>query len=535
MNARQQTDHEHSWRPPEDSVSRESVDHSGQLSLTQLPHRRLTLLAMCVSTFIIQLDVTIVNVALPSIQHGLHLSPGDLEWVISAYALSLAGLIPLCGALGDRFGRKRVFLIGMAIFACGSIACALSSSAAALIASRAAQGVGGAAMLALTLSLITEAFPAKTRAGAIGAWAAIGGTGFGAGPIAGGILLTFFGWASVFWVNVPFAVIGLGITVIAVRKSRNTASPRLDVLGVTTSAIGLIAVTFGLIQSASHPWDSWPVVAPLVGGTVLLVAFALWERRTSHAMLPSALLHARSFVSASGIYLIGYAAFSGALFYVTLLYQNVEDWSVLRTGLSWLFMNVPFLLAAQLADRFDRRFGAATVVTVGCLAAAAGMLTLSAASTTTPFVLTAVGYAISGAGFGILTPGTAHVAMRDVPAGISGTASGMLNASRQIGTSVGLAVLGTIGVNAAVSAWNTNIAGFPASIRAAAAGQSQNVTGARINAVIGQLGSAYRHPAADSFLHGYQLAVGVGAVCLLLAALLAVIGFRRNTSSGSRE
>ena len=227
------------------------------------------------------------------------MTAGDLEWVISAYALALAALIPVGGALGDRYGRKRVFLAGVVVFALGSAACAVSWNAGTLIAFRVLQGTGGAAMLALTLSIITETFPAATRAGAIGTWAAIGGTGFGVGPVAGGVLLTFFGWASVFWVNLPFAVAALAVTVTAVRESRNPDSRRLDIPGVAASALGLVAVTLGLTQAASHPWGSWLVAAPLVTGGVLLAGFALWERRSPHAMIPPALLGARSFVSAS--------------------------------------------------------------------------------------------------------------------------------------------------------------------------------------------------------------------------------------------
>src|SRR5271170_6649951 len=183
--------------------------------------RRLTLLAMCVATFMIQLDVTIVNVALPSIQRDLQVPPGALEWVISGYALSLAALIPVSGALGDRYGRRRIFLAGVVVFAVGSAACALSPTVIVLVAFRVLQGAGGAAMLALTLSIITDTFPPETRAGAIGTWAAVGGTGFGVGPAAGGTLLTFSGWASVFWVNLPFAIIAIVITVVAVRPARD--------------------------------------------------------------------------------------------------------------------------------------------------------------------------------------------------------------------------------------------------------------------------------------------------------------------------
>lgn len=499
--------------------------------LTESQHRRMTLLTMCLATFMIQLDVTIVNVALPSMQRELQLSPGGLEWVISAYALSLAALIPVGGALGDRYGRKRVFLIGMTIFTLASVSCALSSGAVALIASRSVQGVGGAAMLALTLAIITETFPSESRAGAIGTWAAIGGTGFGAGPVAGGVLLTFFGWASVFWTNIPFAVLGILGTVVAVRESRSPQSRHLDVPGLATSSAGLVALTLGLIESASHPWSSWMVAAPLAVGASVLVGFATWERRAPHAMVPQTLLRARSFVSASGIYLISYAAFSGTLFYVTLLYQDVNGWSVLRTGLSWLFMNAPFLLMAQLSGSLDHRFPTRTMIATGCLAAAAGFLVLSAASSTTPFVLTAGGYILAGLGFGMLTPATTHIAMRDVPASVSGAASGVLNAARQIGTSVGLAVLGAIGVNVAIVTWHAKAQRFPASIRTTALKQTQNVTGARITTVTNTLGSPYRHPAAESFVHGYHLAVGAGAACLLLAALVAVTGLARRSTT----
>ena len=508
-------------------VAREGLAPAGRRAPGDARQRRLTLLVMCVATFMIQLDVTVVNVALPRIQADLGMSAGGLEWVISAYALSLAALIPVGGALGDHYGRKRVFLAGMAVFALGSAACALSPNAAGLIASRAVQGVGGAAMLALTLSIITETFPPGIRAAAIGTWAAVGGTGFGVGPVAGGILLTFFGWSSVFWVNVPFAVIGIAGTAVAVRESRNPRSRRLDRPGAAMSAAGLVAVTLGLIESASHPWASWPVAGPLLIGALLLTGFGLWERRSPHAMVPPGLLRARSFASSSLIYLISYTAFSGVLFYVTLLYQDVNGWTVLRTGLSWLFMNAPFLLMAQFAGRLERRLSPAVVIGAGCLAGAAGFFALSLAGTATPFAVTAAGYVAAGAGFGTLVPAITHVAMRDVPAGASGSASGVLNASRQIGTSVGLAVLGTIGVAAATSAWTAHVGRFPAPVRARASAAAQSVGAGRIEAVTRSLGAAYRHPAAESFVHGYHLAVGAGAACLLVAALIAVIGLRR--------
>jgi hypothetical protein len=341
--------------------------------------------------------------------------------------------------------------------------------------------------------------------------------------------LTFFGWSSVFWVNIPLAAVAIALTLGVVPESLNPASRRLDVPGVTASALGLVGITLGLVEASSLPWTSAPVLGPLVTGAALLVCFALWERRTAHPMIPPALLAARSFVSASGVFLISYAAFGGFMFYVTLLFQDVDGWSPLRTGLSWLFMNVPFLLMAQLTGRIDCRFPPARVVGGGCIVAATGIFVLSRADTTTPFVLTAVGYLLAGAGFGVIVPGVTHVAMRDVPTGVSGAASGVVNASRQVGTSVGLAVLGSIGASTATSHWHTAVHRFPTTIRAAAAGQTQNVAGAHISTVTQALGVAYRSTAAQSFVDGYHLALGIGASCVLAAAITALLGFRRPT------
>jgi MFS transporter, DHA2 family, methylenomycin A resistance protein len=278
---------------------------------------------------------------------------------------------------------------------------------------------------------------------------------------------------------------------------------------------------------------SGPVLAPLVIGAVFLVCFALWERHTPHPMIPPTLLGARSFVSGTVVYLISFTAVEGVMFYVTLLYQDVNGWSALRTGLSWLFMNAPFLLMAQLTGRIDRRYPPSTVVAAGCVVAALGIFALSRANTATPFNLTAIGYLLAGAGFGVMVPGVTHVAMRDVPAGVSGAASGVVSASRQIGPSVGLAVLGSLGVTVAISDWRAAIARLPASARRAAARQAQNVAGARISAVTHGLGPAYRDVAAQSFVHGYHAAVGAGAICVLAAAATALLGFRRPSSPAS--
>ena len=489
--------------------------------------RRLTLIAMCIAQGMTLLDVTIVNTALPSIQRELHMTAGQLEWVISAYALSLAAFIPLGGALGDRFGRKRFFLIGMIVFTLGSVACALSTSDVALISARAAQGAGGAFMSALTLAILTETYPVERRAGAFGMWAAISGLGFGLGPVVGGALLSVFSWSSVFWVNVPFAIIGFVIAVLAVTESRNPEGRALDVVGMVAVALGLLGITFGLIESSSHPWASLDVVAPLVVGVVLVVFFVFWENRTSTPMLPPTLLRARSFVSGCGVYLLTYLALAGVMFYVTLLFQDVEGWSPFRTGVSWLSMNIPFIIMAQFAGRLRRRFQPVVIVVGGCLAGAVGVAVLALLSDTTSFGVAFVGYVFVGVGWGTLVPGVVNVAMRDVPPGVAGGASGLVNAARQVGTSVGLAVLGTIGVHAATTAWSNKSAGV-----SGAASQAQDVAGGQITTVTNALGEQYRPDAVAAFVSGYHLALFVAALATLAAAGVAAIGLR--SGAGAR-
>jgi len=268
------------------------------------------------------------------------------------------------------------------------------------------------------------------------------------------------------------------------------------------------------------------VVVPLVGGVVLLVAFALWERRTRSPMLPPQLLAARSFRTGCSVYLLAYVALQGTMFYVTLLFQNAEGWSPLRTGFSWLAMNIPFLCMAQLAGRLNQRFQGVTVITAGCLVGGVGVGVLSAVTTNIGFEVAAVGYALLGTGYGLLVPATANVAMRDVPADVAGAASGVLNASRQVGVSVGLAVLGSIGANASISAWRSQVGHLPQGVRAAASGQGAHVASAQIGSVTTAIGSVAHDAATTAFVHGYHLAVFVAACALVAAAVVAYLGLR---------
>jgi EmrB/QacA subfamily drug resistance transporter len=489
---------------------------------------------MCLAQAMILLDVTIVNVALPSIQRELDLSPGNLEWVISAYALALATLIPLGGALGDRFGRKRVILAGLAIFTASSASCALATTDLALIGSRAVQGAGGALMAALTLSLLVEAFPPERRAWAIGTWAGVGGLGFGAGPIVGGLLLGGFDWSSIFWVNVPLGIAGAVVTLAGVAESRDPAARRLDIAGVVLSALGLFAITLALIESSTQGWGSGVVLGLLATSVVAVAAFVAWERHTSSPMVPPALVHDRVFLAANGVFALSYLALTGVLFYVTLYYQNVRGWSALRTGLSWIPLNLPFLVVAELAGKIGARFRREAVIATGASIAAVGVLGLSRLDVDSPYTFAVVAYLCVGLGFGILVPASSTVAMSEVPPGASGIASGLLNTSRQIGTSVGLAVLGSIGVGLAVHEWNRRLAALPVGLQARARDLASDVAGGQVDTVARSLGAGARHDAVASFLHGYQGAMTVGGVALLAAAVLGGLGLRRHSEDARR-
>jgi MFS transporter, DHA2 family, methylenomycin A resistance protein len=493
--------------------------------------QRLTLWAMCISQGMILLDITIVNIALPSIQADLHMTAGQLEWVVSAYALTLATLIPLGGTLGDRFGRKRVFLVGLVVFTLASAACALSSDAGVLIGCRVVQGVGGAVMSALTLSILSEAYPVETRAGAIGIWAAIAGLGFGLGPVIGGILIGVSDWSSVFWVNVPIGVVGLGVAVVGVSESRDPVARHLDVTGIVLSATGLFGITFGFIEAASRPFASPAVYGPIVAGAALLSGFVWWEHRCVSPMSPPALLRDRGFRTSCAVYFLAYLALASVMFFVTLLFQDVKGWSALRTGVSWLLMNVPFIVMAQLAGRLQRRFSSGPVVVTGCLVAGAGVALLGLVTTATPFVLAAAGYILLGAGYGTLVPGITNVAMRTVPTGTSGVAAGIVNASRQVGTSVGLGFVGFLGVRAAAGAWSASVARLPPGSHATAGSLTQSVSSGQIGKVTATLGKQAGDAATTAFLHGYGVAIGTCALALLVAAGAAYAGLRHRTSA----
>jgi EmrB/QacA subfamily drug resistance transporter len=489
---------------------------------------------MGLAQFMIQLDTTIVNVALPSIQHELDVSPGNLLWTVNAYILVLASLILIGGTLGDRLGRRRVFLAGLVLFTAMSAACALAGDDPELIAFRAAQGAGAALMSGLTLSILVAAYPGPRAAGAIGIWATVGGLGFGLGPIIGGLLLERFAWSSVFWINVPIGGLVALLTLTRVAESRDPQARRLDPVGAALIALALGALSFALIETGTHGWLSAFTLGLIAAAIVLGICFVLWERVFPAPLMPLSLFRRRPFAVANGLLAVEYGITAGVLFFLTLFFQNVKGWSALETGIALIALNFPFLATALLAARLVRKLGARLVITAGIVLGGVGTLALAfvdAESTAgsiwpLPFI---------GLGFGLALPALSTRAMGAVEAARSGLASGVTNTSRQIGGTVGLSVLGAVGLHVASRSWASEVASLPADVQERAAGATQLVAGGQAEAVATAVGPEAVEPALDAFVSGFQVAMWVATGVLALSAVAALLRLGRTMTGQDDE
>lgn len=426
-----------------------------------------TLAAACFSQFMIQLDVTIVNVTLPSIQHALGVGPGRLVWIVDAYVLPLASLILVGGTLGDRLGRKRVFLAGFVAFTVFSAGCALAPDDEVLIVFRALQGVGAALMAPSSLSILTHAFPPLTRPWAIGMWSMISGLGFGMGPVLAGLLLRLAGWSAIFWVNVPIGVAGALVTARFVGESRNPHAHRLDLPGAVLVSGALFCLTFALVRLGHHAAADGPVAPFVASALVLGAAFLVREARTDAPMLPLHFFRHAAFRTANLDFALAYAALAATLFFVSLYFQNVRGWGPLQTGVSWLTMNVPFLTVASRAGRLQARFGARRVSVAGLAVGGVGILLFASLGTDSSYLQAVPAYALFGAGYGAAVPAISAVAMGALEVHHAGVASGVLNAARQVGAAVGLPALSALGAAAVGTAGWGEAASFVLAMRVA--------------------------------------------------------------------
>src|SRR4051794_12269890 len=487
-------------------------------------HKWWTLAAMCFALFMIMLDNTVVNVALPSIQHDLKTTPENLEWTINAYFLSFAALILLGGKLGDRFGRKKIFLVGLAIFTLSSMACALSTSDTGSISARVVQGIGAAFMNPLSLSIIVAAFPRHQVPTAIGIWAGISGLGLAIGPLLGGFLVEHVRWSAVFWINVPIGVAAAAATLWAVVESRDPTTKRLDLLGTALITASLFSLVWALIETTSHSWTSAYTLTFLCASAVLLVLFVLWELRQSDPMLPLGLFRNRVFSVASVVVaLVGFAMF-GVIFYITLYFQNVLGYSPLEAGVRSLPLTMMVLVVSPAAGKLNSKIGPRPLLSVGLSMMGIALLGLSRIEVDTAYAYIAPFYVMMGAGIAMSMPSVSSAAMGAVDPRRAGIASGVVNSTRQVGGALGIAVLGSIGATIAASAWDDKTSGVAA---------LQNAPDSLVQAVVGGRGDvvarathspALGHAALESFVTGVQGAMLVGSVLAFAAAAISYFG-----------
>jgi EmrB/QacA subfamily drug resistance transporter len=390
--------------------------------------------------FMVVLDNLIVAATLPSIQHSLHASLGSLQWVLDAYMLAFAVLMLTAAALGDRYGRRRVFVGGVLLFTAASAAGALAPNVGVLVAARAVQGIGGAVIMPLTLTLLGAAFPPERRAVALGTWSAISGLGVALGPIVGGVLTTTLSWHWIFWVNVP---IGLAVAALArpVLAESHGPAERLDLTGLALAGAGLLAVVWAMVRAGAAGWGSAQTLVALLSGAALLGAFLAWERRTRRPMVPLRLFGSREFSAVSAAsFLLSFAMF-GAFIMIVQFLSGVRGESPISAGLHTLFWTLMPMIVAPFSARLGRRIAPTALVAGGLAVVGVGTATLAATvGAGTPALALAPGLLITGIGIGLVIPNLAAGALAAVPPADMGKASGVLSTARQVGAVFGVSV-----------------------------------------------------------------------------------------------
>jgi EmrB/QacA subfamily drug resistance transporter len=411
------------------------------------PENRKWLTLGCVSfaLFMVMLDNTVVNVALPSIQRDLQIGLSALQWTVNAYALTFAVLMLTGGKLADFVGRRRIFIAGLAVFTASSLACGLATSGEMLIAARTVQGIGAALMMPSTLSIISATFPVQERGTAIGIWAGVSAMALAIGPLVGGLLTEHIDWSWIFFINVPIGVVAIVAARLLIRESRDTtADQRLDIPGLVTSGVALFALTFALIEANDYGWTSPTILSLFVVAGVGLVAFVLLELRQRAPMLDVSLFRSGTFAGANIVALLVFLAMFGVFFFVSLYVQGILGYSPVQAGALFLPMTVLIMLVAPVAGKLSDVIGSRWLIVGGMLLLAAHLLLLSTLDVGSNFWDILPALILGGLGMSLtMTPATA-AAIGSVPVAKAGVGSGVLNTFRQVGGALGIAIMGAI-------------------------------------------------------------------------------------------
>ncbi len=403
-----------------------------------------TLIAVCTATFMLLLDITVVNVALPDIQQSLHASFSDLQWVVDAYSLTLAAFLLTAGVAGDIYGRRKIFAIGLIVFSAASLICGLSTTPLMLNLARAVQGVGGAIMFATSLALIAAAFTGRDRGTAFGIYGAVIGGAVAIGPLIGGAITSGIGWRWIFFVNVPIGVVAVLITFTQIAKSEDLRSRRIDWLGFVTFSVSLFLLVFALVRGNDFGWGSSTTIGLLTGAAVLMVAFFVNEHYAADPMLDLGLFKIPAFVGLSTVAFCLAASIFAMFLYLTLYIQDDLGYGPLAAGVRFLPMTLLIFFTSFFAGRLTVRIHSRLLLGIGMLFVMGGLLLMGTTHPTSTWTVLLPGFLVSGFGVGIVNPVLASGAVSVVQPQRSGMASGANNTFRQVGIATGIAVLGAV-------------------------------------------------------------------------------------------
>jgi EmrB/QacA subfamily drug resistance transporter len=483
-----------------------------------------TLLAVCVATFMLLLDITIVNVALPSIQSDLDASLSSLQWVVDAYALTLASFLLVFGSLGDRLGRRRIFAIGFALFTIASLLCGLAGDATVLNLFRALQGVGAAAMFATALALIAQEFEGRERANAIGIWGATVGGAVAVGPLVGGLVTDGLGWEWIFFINVPIGLAAIALTQLRLANIAATDVQPVDWAGLVTFSLSLFGLIFGLIRGNAEGWGSAQILISLIGAAVLMAAFVAIERRSSHAMLDLSLFKVPAF---AGVSIVAWALSAGmfAMFlYLTLYIQDVLGFTPLEAGVRFLPVTLLAFFAAPLAAKLSARIPVRVLMGSGLILVGVGLLLMHGIEVGDSWTGLLPGFIVAGIGIGMTNPMIAETALGVVPPARAGMASGINSTFRQAGIATGVAALGAI----FSSQIESNLAAVPEQGRA---GFAEAVSSGAIEQAVAQAPPDFQARALDAaqnaFVSGFNEILLIGGAVAVIGGLLGLALVRK--------
>jgi EmrB/QacA subfamily drug resistance transporter len=485
-----------------------------RIALTEENRRWWTLGAMCFALFMIMLDNTVVNVALPSIQKSLGASISGLEWTVNAYTLAFAVLLVTGGRLGDIFGRRRMFLFGVVTFGLSSAFIGLSQSEAWLVAGRAVQGVGAAFMMPATLSIISNAFPPHERGRAIGTWAGVSAMALAIGPVVGGFLVENVSWQSIFFLNVPVAVVAVAVTLFAAHESRDeTSTHHVDLPGVATVTIGLASLVLALVEGNAWGWGSASILALFAVAVAALAGFAVAERRSVEPMVDFQFFRSRSFLGANVVAFIVSFAMLAMFFFLALYMQNVKGYSPLEAGVRFLPSTAVIIVIGPIAGRLADRIGPRPLMTLGLLLTAGSLFWQGHLTTDTSYGLLVGAFVLMGLGMGLVMSPMSTAAMNAVEQTKAGVASGILSMSRMVGGTFGVAVMGALITALGKSKLHDLLPALPAGQRDTLA-ESLGAGGTQVS---GQIGDAVQQAFVSALNDGLRMASVVAAIGAALA------------------